>query len=103
MYSVIKTPNSFRIIRNHQEGLWTNFILSIPLKVADNNGFQIKQVKTFHQNIMYGIATKELFGISNSHKDKSSIAYNAKNGNLWENGLSKKMGPSISDGQIITF
>lgn len=102
-FSIVKLPTSFKIIRKDCDSTWRSFIYNTPLKGGKVNGFRIKQVKTCYKNIMYGIGTADIFGVSNSYKEKQSISYNSYSGNIWENGSSRKSGSSVHDGQIVSM
>lgn len=44
-----------------------------------------------------------MFGVPNAYKDVFSVAYSASSGNLWEDGIARKIGPQVNDGQVITM
>ena len=100
---MVKTQNSFRIIRKDSDAAWCSFVYNAPLKEGKTNGFMIRQTKTCYKNIMYGIGTSDIFGLNNSYKDKFSLTYNAYSGNIWEKESSRKSGSSIYDGQAIAM
>jgi hypothetical protein len=52
---------------------------------------------------MFGVGSSDIFGLSNSYKDKNSIAYNAYSGNVWEGGASRKSGSTVYDSQTMTM
>ena len=52
---------------------------------------------------MYGITTKDNFGINSTHMLKNSISYSAHSGYLWDNGISKKGIHPVYDGQVLTL
>jgi hypothetical protein len=82
-FSIAKLQTSFKIIRKDCDAVWHSFIYNTPLKADKVNGFRLKQVKTCYRNIMYGIGSVDIFGVSNSYKEKLSIAYNSYSGNVW--------------------
>lgn len=102
-FSVVKTEKNYRIIRKDNDGVWYTFVYNLPLSGEKINGFKIKQTKTYSQNVMVGIVTKEVFGKNYPFKDKESLAYNCYNGNIWENEISRRGGLSVYDGQVITM
>ena len=82
-FSIVKLQTSFKIIRKDCDAIWHSFIYNAPLKAGKVNGFRMKQVKTCYRNIMYGIGSADIFGVSNSYKERLSIAYNSYSGNIW--------------------
>jgi len=82
-FGIVKLQTSLKIIRKDCDAMWHSFIYNSPLKAGKVNGFRLKQVKTCYRNIMYGIGSADIFGVSNSYKEKLSIAYNSYSGNIW--------------------
>ncbi len=75
----------------------------MPLSAGKIYQFKIKQLKTYYKNVMMGIITRQSFGVAYAYKEKTCLSYNSYNGNIWENGNSRKGGSSIRDGQIVSI
>ena len=57
-FGVVKTHNSFKIIRKDLDSCWFSFIYNIPLQRDRVNGFKIRQSKSANKHIMYGIGVQ---------------------------------------------
>lgn len=52
---------------------------------------------------MYGIGTEFIKGLNRAQDSKEFIGYYENTGNVYEQGESKKGGPRIKDGEIVTI
>ena len=52
---------------------------------------------------MYGVGSELIKGLNRAQDSKQFIGYYENTGNIYEQGQSKKGGPKIKDGQLITI
>ena len=53
--------------------------------------------------VMTGIATNAVFGKITPHNNNECLAYNSYEGYLHENGVGRKVGRVVSDGEVIAI
>lgn len=64
--------------------------------------FFVKQVKTKQYSIMTGICTSEMMGKRDAYNSQHVVTYVSGDGYVCENGVEKKCGRAVKDGEVIT-
>lgn len=85
-------------------GSWDLLICQNPIEINDVFRYTIRQIRAGSGgSFMYGIGTAAIRGVNRAQDHKEFIGYYENTGNIYDRGESRKGGPRIKDGDIVTI